>query len=286
MKDISTLVEDINEVIKGKGGWTNTINEHFKESVGAVTSSRLGDLEDRAPRKPTLRMSNIGTPCTRKLWYSLHQSHDAEELRPATLLKFLYGDLIETLILSLAEAAGHTVTGQQDTLDCYGIKGSRDAVIDGVTIDVKSASTRAMDKFRSNGLRSDDPFGYLRQLTGYVHGAKDDPLVKDKTGGAFLVVDKQHGHIVLDYYDLSKELGNMEEYVNRIKEKTAKDSKLPNRKFKTEAEGKSGNRKLGINCSYCDFKQSCYPDLRTFIYSRGPVYLTRVVKEPIVPEVT
>ena len=284
MKTIDTLVEDINEVIKGSGGWTSVINEHFKEDIGAVTLSRLGTPKEE--RKPTLRMSNIGTPCTRKLWYSLNRPETGEELRPATLLKFMYGDMLESLILSLAEAAGHKVEGKQTVLDCYGIKGSRDAVIDGVTIDVKSASTRAMDKFRSNGLRSDDPFGYLRQLTGYVHGAKDDPLVKDKTGGAFLVVDKQHGHIVLDYYDLSKELGNMEEYVNRIKEKTAKDSKLPNRKFKTEAEGKSGNRKLGINCSYCDFKQSCYPDLRTFIYSRGPVYLTRVVKEPIVPEVT
>lgn len=283
MKTIDTLVQDINEVIKGNGGWTNTINTLFKEDIGAVTNSRLGKKKEYY--KPTLRMSNIGTPCKRKLWYSLHLPHEAEELRPATMLKFMYGDMIEVLLLSLAEAAGHTVTGKQDVLDCYGIKGSRDAVIDGVTVDVKSASTRAMDKFRHNKLREDDPFGYLRQLTGYVHGAKDDPLVTDKTGGAFLVVDKQHGHIVLDYYDLSEELGNMDGYINDIRTRTSDPANKPDREFRPEDFGKSGNKKLGINCSYCDYKWECHPDLRQFLYSYGPVFLTDVVNEPKVPEV-
>ena len=107
MKTIDTLVEDINEVIKGSGGWTSVINEHFKEDIGAVTLSRLGTPKEE--RKPTLRMSNIGTPCTRKLWYSLNRPETGEELRPATLLKFMYGDMLESLILSLAEAAGHKV---------------------------------------------------------------------------------------------------------------------------------------------------------------------------------
>lgn len=281
MSTIHTLVDDINEVIKGSGGWTNVINEHFKEDIGTITSRRLST--PRETREPTLRMSNIGTPCTRKLWYSLHKPHVGEELRPATLLKFMYGDMIESLILSLAEAAGHRVEGKQTVLDCYGIKGSRDAVIDGVTIDVKSASTRAMDKFRSNGLRTDDPFGYLRQLTGYVHGGKDDPLVKDKTGGAFLAVDKQHGHIVLDYYDLTEELSNIGEHINGLRV-MASSSKLPERSFEDESDGKSGNRKLGINCSYCEYKKECWPTLRTFLYSRGPTFLVDVVVTPKVPE--
>lgn len=283
MKTIHTLVEDINEVIKGSGGWTNVINEHFKESIGDITSRRLS--ASRETREPTLRMSNIGTPCTRKLWYSLHKPHIGEELRPSTLLKFMYGDMIESLVLSLAEAAGHKVEGKQTVLDCYGIKGSRDAIIDGVTIDVKSASSKSMDKFRSNNLRTDDPFGYLRQLTGYVHGGKDDPLVTDKTGGAFLAVDKQHGHIVLDYYDLTEELSSIEEHINGLRV-MASSSKLPERHFEDESEGKSGNRKLGINCSYCEYKKECWPTLRTFLYSRGPVFLVDVVREPNVPEVT
>lgn len=284
MKSIETLVHDINEVIKGKGGWTEVINEHFKADIGTTTLACL--RTDKEEHKPTLRMSNIGTPCKRKLWYSLHQKGDAEELRPETLLKFLYGGMIEVLLLSLAEAAGHTVTGKQTVLDCYGIKGSRDAVIDGVTIDVKSASSRSMDKFRYNKLREDDPFGYLRQLTGYVRGGKDDPLVTDKTGGAFLAVDKQHGHIVLDYYDLTEELETMDVFIRDITATTQRGSELPVRGFEVSDFGQSGNTKLGLNCSYCEFKRACYPGLRTFLYSYGPVHLVDVVNEPKVPEIT
>ena len=50
-------------------------------------------------------------------------------------------------------------------------------------------------------------------------------------------------------------------------------------------DGKSGNRKLAIGCSYCQFRDKCYPNLRTFAYSNGPKYLTKVVKEPFVAEV-
>lgn len=281
MKTIDTLVEDINEVIKGKGGWSKVVNDHFKEDIGAVTMRRLGTPPE--DRKPTLRMSNIGTPCHRKLWYSLHLKEEAEELRAATLLKFLYGDILESLVLSLAEAAGHKVEGKQTVLDCHGIKGSRDAVIDGVTIDVKSASSYSMKKFKEHKIREDDPFGYLWQLTGYVHGGQDDPLVTDKKGGAFLAIDKQHGHLVLDYYDLTKELKEVEKHIGNIKFMVA--GGVPARAFQVEEEGKSGNTKLGINCSYCEFKQTCHPTLRTFLYSRGPVFLVDVVREPNVPEV-
>ena len=50
-------------------------------------------------------------------------------------------------------------------------------------------------------------------------------------------------------------------------------------------DGKSGNSKLSIGCSYCQFKDHCYPNLRVFAYSYGPKYLVDVVKEPKVQEV-
>lgn len=59
----------------------------------------------------------------------------------------------------------------------------------------------------------------------------------------------------------------------------------PERAFQPEPDGKSGNMKLGLQCSYCNMKHACYPNLRTFIYSNGPRYLTTVVKTPDVPEV-
>jgi len=56
-------------------------------------------------------------------------------------------------------------------------------------------------------------------------------------------------------------------------------------------EGKSGNMKLGVNCSYCPHKVTCWDDanngdgLRLFLYSNGPMWLTEVQKEPKVQEI-
>jgi len=198
-------------------------------------------------------------------------------------LKLRFGDLIENLLLSLAKAAGHTVEGGQDEIVVDGIVGHRDAVIDGVTIDVKSASSPSFKKFEKNELRVDDPFGYIQQLTGYVYGAKDDPKVTDKTGGAFLVMDKTLGHICLDYYDLTPELHLFPSRLVATKMMATMKTE-PHREFDPVPDGKSGNMKLPAACSYCDYRKECWKGLRTFIYSSGPVYLTKVANLPKVPE--
>lgn len=281
MKHISTLVKDIEDVIKGKGGWDKTVSDYFKENIGEAAERRLNPSKEKRPK--TLRMSNIGTPCKRKLWYYLNLPEHEHELPAHTHLKFFYGDIIESLIISLAKAAGHSVTGEQDEVIVDGIVGHRDCVIDGVVVDVKSVSTMGFGKFKRNELRADDPFGYIKQLTGYVYGAKEDPLVTDKTGGAFLVMDKQHGHLHLDYYDLTHELILFPRHLATTK--MLCDTKIkPNREWDAVPDGKSGNMKLQSGCSYCDHKWECWPGLRGFAYSNGPTYLTKVVNLPKVPE--
>lgn len=293
MKTIDTLIQDIYSVVEQKGGWTEVVNEHFKERLGSTMSGRLKPLEEgEESRKGTLRMSNVGQPCSRKLWYHVHEDHEGEELRPETRLKFLFGDILEDLLLSLAEAAGHTVEGTQDVMKVNGLKGHRDAVIDGVTVDVKSASSYSFQKFKNNALRYEDPFGYIQQLSSYVYAGKDDPLVKDKTRGAFLVIDKQHGTLCLDVYDFTSELSNKEEFIEERKKEVNGDTP-PERAFQDEPDGytkdgvfrSNGNRKLGVNCSYCDYKKSCWPNLRTFVGKGKPKFLTEVVKEPRMMEV-
>lgn len=285
-KSIETLVDDIYAVVEGQGGWDKAVNDYWKEAVGETLWSRLRDDKEPHP-KGTLRMSSIGQPCERKLWYSVNHPDEGEELKPNTLIKFMYGDILEDFLLSLAKAAGHTVEGQQDTMEIAGIKGHRDAVIDGVTVDVKSASTFAFKKFKDHQLEDDDPFGYLVQLSSYVYAAKDDPLVTDKKGGAFLAIDKQHGHITLDYYDFEEtgHLSDTEALFEYRKAISSKDTPPP-RGFPTEPEGKSGNRKLGVNCSYCDYKDLCHPGLRVFKYYKGPVFFTEIKKTPNVQEIT
>jgi len=285
MKSIDTLVQDILEVVDTGGGWDNTITSYLSTRLSSTIDNRLKTKEEDS-YKPTLRMSNIGTPCHRKLWYSINLPLSSEALRPEAKLKFLYGDILEDLLLTLAKAAGHIVEGEQDVLELNGIRGRRDAVIDGVTVDVKSTSSYSFAKFRNHGLREDDPFGYIQQLSSYVYAAKDDPLVKDKTKGAFLAIDKQNGTVCLDMYDFTEEFKYKEAYVEAAKAMVVFTSP-PARQFDDEPEGKSGNRKLGINCQYCDFKRECWPGLRTFVYAGGkPSFLTKVVSLPRVPEVT
>lgn len=228
-------------------------------------------------------MSNIGKGA-RQLWYDKRYGRD-EVFSPATLFKFLYGDIIESILLFLARVSGHSVTARQAEVVVDGIKGHIDADIDGVTVDVKSASTHSFRKFADGSLIENDPFGYIEQLAGYSE-ARD-------TDGAFLAADKQNGHIT--YMPVSKEdlkaAVNVRERIKYIKSAVEADVE-PERCYEDEEEGKSGNRVLGINCSYCSHKGRCWSDanggigLRTFAYSSGPKFFTKVAREPQVRETT
>jgi len=249
--------------------------------LSSVASQRFS-----SPQEPRgyLSLSSVGTPCKRKLWYKVNKPKEGESLRPSTLLKFFYGDMIEELILSLAKASGHTVEGEQSKLNVFGVKGHRDAVIDGMTVDVKSCSSYAYKKFKEGKLKDDDPFGYISQLSSYVYAGKDDPLVTNKTHGAFLAVDKQNGNVCLDVYDFTKELETKGEEIKEVKSVVEGD--IPKEKIDPIPQSKtSSNKKLSMQCSYCDFKYLCWDNLRTFIYSYGPEYLTHVETEPKVPEI-
>lgn len=246
-------------------------------------------LEDYDPYlhkdgEPRLRLSSVGVPCERKLWYSLHKQGKGEPHSSSTLFKFFFGDLIESVVLGLAKEAGHDVQGEQSELVLNGIKGRRDCVIDGITVDVKSASSNSWKKFKDGITPETDPFGYLTQLGAYVAAAKDDPLVTEKNKGAFLAVDKQHGHIILDVHEFPEEkLEGVKDLLEKRKALVTQKVE-PKRGFDPVPDGKSGNMKLGTNCSYCDFRDLCHPNLRTFIYSNGPRYLTNVAKLPNVYE--
>lgn len=275
MKNITTLVADIHNVLN-----TGKINP---ELIDEFTTNLNGLLKHRfsgEAEKPSLRMSNFGKP-NRQLWYSINKPELGEPLRPEVRLKFLYGDLVEQIMLLLIKASGHTVTGTQDELNLNGLKGHRDAIIDGVLVDVKSASSYAFDKFAYHTLGRDDAFGYIDQLSLYLTASQDDVDVKKQA--AFVAVNKENGKIVVDTHSLEKK--------DYTKELTAKrgmlaESNPPDRCYDDIEDGKSGNRRLGVNCSYCPFKKECWPGLRTFL-SKGeaPKYLTKVVREPNMVEV-
>lgn len=278
MTKIDTLQKDIYNLLSHPEKYK--IDDKTFDDFGKMVSQLMKDRLTEQKVRNYISMSCFNEP-DRKLWYRVNEPEKAEELEPNVYLKFLYGDLVELLVLFLAKASGHDVKGEQEKVSYQGIPGTRDAVIDGRIVDVKSANSRGMYKFKNNALRMDDPFGYLDQIMLYGATSIGDDKVTDKENVSFVAVDKELGHIVLDTYPVEHVPSDAE-----IKRKYMMVAdKKPERCYEDVEEGKSGNRKLGLQCSYCAFKNDCWKGLRTFLYAKGPVYLTKVVKEPDVPEI-
>ena len=159
----------------------------------------------------------------------------------------------------MADITGHKVEGRQDKLDLYGIKGSRDVILDGTLADVKSASSSSFKKFKEGLTPDKDAFGYLGQLGGYHKAGQNDELMIDKEKAAFVVVDKQHGHLTLDVHEFKHDELDWEKAVQERKDAVNNPDVIPERKFEPVLDGytkegefkPNGSKKLGVNCSYC-----------------------------------
>lgn len=277
---IHTLITDIYSTISNKkeGWFSDEISSKLGADISRTLSGQLGEVR-AAPR---LRLSALGPRCPSALWSSIHTPHLAETMPAWAEIKFSYGHILEALAITLAKASGHTVTGEQDELCVDGVYGHRDCVIDGNLVDVKSCSSRSFLKIQSGSIGQDDSFGWLDQLDGYLVGSLQDPTVTNKQSAYILAVDKTLGHMVL--------------YQHFLREKSIRDRiadykriiALPERPkctCGTVEYGKAGNRALDTKASYNVYKHVCFPHLRTFLYASGPVYLTKVVRQPDVPEV-
>lgn len=270
---IKTLKQDIYDLMGRKDGWFEQQSEAFVRSASSALTKQLGKHEGPA----RLRLSQMGPRCPCALWHSVHKPNEAEKLPPWAEIKYTYGHLIESMMISLVKASGHEVTGEQDELILDGIVGHRDCVIDGATVDIKSTSSRGFTKFKDKTLAQNDDFGYLDQIDGYVVAAAMDPLVRIKDRGYLLAVDKTLGHIeiyehIIREDAIRRRVQACKEIINRTQPPACTCNTVP--------DGASGNRKLDTKASYNSYKYVCNPGLRTFLYANGPVYLTKVAKRP------
>lgn len=280
MKSIQTLIRDVNDVLeRNDGNFADHLSENLVREVGPRVAANFAPREGRA----TLRLSQMGSRCPRSLWASIHSPSSQEALPPHAKLKYTYGHLIEALLISLAKVAGHEVTGEGDELYVDGIKGHRDCVIDGCVVDVKSTSSLGFQKFKDRSIATNDPFGYLDQLDGYLVGSAQDDLVRVKDRAYLWACDKTLGHMCLYEHRIRKD--HILQRINYYKSIVERDQP-PACECHTVPDGKSGNIKLGTTASYNPYKHFCFPNLRTFLYASGPVYLTKVVRVPDVPEVS
>tara|TARA_R110000850_G_scaffold2049_3_gene10338 strand:+ start:932 stop:1834 length:903 start_codon:yes stop_codon:yes gene_type:complete len=283
-KTLDTLVEDINNVLTGiSSGIKPDVKEEQIDKF--LENTKLALLDWLEPRKSSgkgLRMSIIGRPA-RQLWYDNRVDKKQEIHDPSTQLKFLYGHMLEHLLLFLVEVSGHVVTDQQKKTVVEDVTGHMDCKIDGEVVDVKSASPMSFKKFKTGSLYDNDPFGYVAQLAGYEHN-------EPSSNGGLFAVDKSSGEIALFRPDeLMKP--NAEELIKTLKEKIQSEEP-PEKCYQPIPHDKTGNYKLPVGCVYCSHKFTCHKDtnegrgLRVFKYANSNVYMTTVENTPRVEEIT
>jgi hypothetical protein len=277
-KSIDTLVDDIYGLFEpdSEHEASEALLDEFANNLKDILRLRL-KAQTRRDGK-AIRFSALGKK-DRQVWMDNHPDTSLEEqMRPQTYMKFLYGDVIEQLYLYLAKEAGHSVTHEQAEVEVGGVFGHIDAIIDGVVVDVKSASPYGFEKFKKGTVEQDDPFGYVEQLSGYAS------VLTPGKDAAWLAIDKVSAEMCLAGLKNSIIKHHQPgERIEHLKQVVA-NPEPPELCYQPVPEGKSGNMKLDTGCSYCQHKFRCFPDVRTFIYSSGPRYLTEVVRVPDVYE--
>lgn len=282
-KSLDTLVSDIYSELEGlsRGEALDIPEEELDRTLAGIKECILHWSQPSERNKNfTLRMSNVGR-APRQLWFEKN-SEIINAPSPSTQIKFLYGHLLEEIVLMLARISGHVVTDEQKEAELNGITGHMDCKIDGEVVDIKTASKFAFKKFQNGTLADEDNFGYLSQLACYEASEGTE-------NGGFLVLNKESGELCL-YRPDDMEKPNIKETIDDIIS-TVNSNDIPDKCFEPIPDGKKGNMKLPKQCNWCSYKFECHKDandgegLRAFKYSNGVVYLTHVESEPNVEEI-
>lgn len=276
-KTVETLVDDLYNLFEEGYEATPEQTESLGKAMAETIAYQLREHTKTRPRHGHLRMSGIGKPM-RQTWYDV-KGYERKPIDPPTKIKFLYGHILEDLLLHLTRWAGHTVTHEQHEIDIDGVKGHMDAVIDGAVVDVKTAAPRSWEtKFNQEGLVNNDPYGYISQISSYA-------TAMGKDEGHFLALCKDSGRLKLLTID-ELEFDDVSQRIKDHRENLKSDTPPP-RCHEPIKHGDNGNMKLSGKCKFCDFKAECWKDeVRIFRYSNEDIWMTKVVKEPRVDEVT
>ncbi len=240
-----------------------------------------------------LRLSSAGQ-CVRKSWYS-HHKFEPEQMAARTHMVFLFGDVIEVAASVLGRLAGWKLLGKPEgedrvsiSIDLLGHRGEppqEPVQIDGhiddllqdeetgklVLVEYKSQSPYSYEDFEKNGL--DDTWNYATQCSLYCEALGIDEYI-------LVAINKATGAMCDRVYRKSDEL------VEKAKEKLYRvlnNDDMPERGFdpvdetvynrKTKERDPTGRQILCINCAYCGFRQTCYPQAQTEIKSGRPVFV-------------
>ena len=241
MKELKNLVPDIYKELEkiSEGKSINLTEKDIDNTLAKIKESMMAwATPSERDNNFTLRMSNIGRPA-RQLWYQKRDELIKSSIDGPTQIKFLYGHILEEIVLMLVRMAGHKVTDEQKEVKVKDVVGHIDCKINNEIVDVKTASGFAFKKFIQGRLAEDDPFGYLGQLAGYEKS-------EGTNNGGFLVINKESGELCLhqpedlDKPNITNKIDNLISCLD-INDK-------PERCYDPVPEGKKGNYKLHKSC--------------------------------------
>jgi|TARA_R100000030_G_scaffold22243_1_gene15987 CRISPR/Cas system-associated exonuclease Cas4 (RecB family) len=248
----------LQEVVDGKSKMDESVIETVANDIkDALNRQFNGGKRDGF----TYRMSNVGRPSC-QLWWEKNHPKKAMPKPTTFIMNMMIGDIVEAIFKALLTQAGVKFdNSKQVTLNLKNntkVTGTYDLVVDGAVDDIKSASDWSYKyKFESiDTLKNGDSFGYIGQLAGYA-------VASDKKLGGWWVVNKANGqfkYVKADDVNLKEEIQKIERTIEQA------NSKELIRCFEPEAEtfrGKlTGNTVLNKNCTFCDFRQSCWETLQ------------------------
>jgi hypothetical protein len=102
MKTIDTLVQDIYSLfsLDPIDMDEKEVDQHI-DTFGEMLKVHIKEFMYEKPRSyGNLRLSQIGKP-DRQLWYDVNTKRDAVPLTASTRIKFLYGYILEELLIAL-----------------------------------------------------------------------------------------------------------------------------------------------------------------------------------------
>ncbi|MEK6878993.1 MAG: hypothetical protein AABY22_05265 [Nanoarchaeota archaeon] len=221
----------------------------------------------------------VTKPCARQSAYKYH-GFEEEELPARTIFNFFIGDIVEMTVLMLAELAGVKITLNNEYLH---VIREGEAVVckpDGLFFDGKeyyNVEIKKMSDYTFNDFEKgilDDGWGYPAQYEMECEAWRQAKKPVEKT--IFIGVKGLTGEFKeVIFKSDPKKLDSIFERIKKVKNST-KDV-LPDRFYKPEIETyykkKTGNLKLGIFCSYCSFKDRCWPDFKLeFTKNNYPIF--------------
>jgi hypothetical protein len=252
---IHKLLED---VLASKKQMSMETIEGVASDIKDAMVRQFGTKNDRGDFR--LRMSNIGKPSC-QLWFDKNHPEKALPKGNNFLMTMMIGDIVEAVFKGILKEAKIDYQDSEEVAleleDGTKVKGTYDLVLDDCVDDIKSASDwsykNKFDSFES--LANGDSFGYVGQLVGYAKAS-------GKNIGGWWVVNKSTGqfkYVSAGNADTTHVLDNIEK---TVKQARAKDLV---RCFEPEEEtfrGKAtGNLVLNKNCTFCDFRYTCWETL-------------------------